>query len=73
MNNLERNIQDIINKNGPISFKEFMQIALYAPEKGSYIIAMGIDKVIVDLYGNNPDAFELTKIKGLFLPEGFGN
>ncbi|HIJ59604.1 MAG TPA: hypothetical protein HPP56_03190, partial [Nitrospirae bacterium] len=40
---------------------------------GSYIIAMGIDKVIVDLYGNNPDAFELTKIKGLFLPEGFGN
>jgi len=41
--------------------------------QGSYIIAMGIDKVIVDLYGNNPDAFELTKIKGLFLPEGFGN
>lgn len=41
--------------------------------QGSYIISMGIDKVIVDLYGNNPDAFELAKIKGLFVPDGFGD
>ncbi|MCX8069207.1 MAG: SAM-dependent methyltransferase [Thermodesulfovibrionales bacterium] len=41
--------------------------------QGNYIVAMGIDKVIEDLFGDNIDVFELAKIKGLFMPEGFGS
>ncbi len=40
--------------------------------QGSYLISLGIDKVIEELYGGVPDAFETAKIKGLILPQGMG-
>jgi SAM-dependent MidA family methyltransferase len=41
--------------------------------QGTFLIALGIDKVITELYGNSPDyLFEVAKIKGLLLPQGMG-
>jgi SAM-dependent MidA family methyltransferase len=44
----------------------------YCPQ-GIFLIACGIDEVITELYSNSPDySFEVTKIKGLILPQGMG-
>lgn len=40
--------------------------------QGTYLVSLGIDEVITELYGDSPDAFEIAKIKGLVLPEGMG-
>ncbi|MFA5353040.1 MAG: SAM-dependent methyltransferase [Thermodesulfovibrionales bacterium] len=40
--------------------------------QGTYLIALGIDEVITELYGASPDPFEIAKIKGLILPQGMG-
>lgn len=40
--------------------------------QGTYLISLGIDEVINELYGDSPDTFELAKIKGLIFPEGMG-
>lgn len=40
--------------------------------QGTYLVALGIDEAINELYGDSPDAFEIAKIKGLLLPEGMG-
>lgn len=44
----------------------------YCPQ-GTFLISLGIDKVITELYGNPSDyPFEIAKIKGLILPQGMG-
>ncbi|HDZ62338.1 MAG TPA: hypothetical protein ENH40_04240 [Nitrospirae bacterium] len=44
----------------------------YCPQ-GTYLVALGIDKVISELYENSPDyENEVRKIKGLILPQGLG-
>lgn len=40
--------------------------------QGTYLVSLGIDEVIPELYGDSSDGFEIAKIKGLFLPEGMG-
>jgi len=40
--------------------------------QGTYLVSLGIDEVITELYGNSPDTFEVAKIKGLILPQGMG-
>lgn len=41
--------------------------------QGTYLIASGIDEVIRELYADSPDYLsEITKIKGLILPQGMG-
>ncbi len=41
--------------------------------QGTFLIALGLDKVIMELYGDSPDyPSEVLKIKGLILPEGMG-
>ncbi|MCL4455941.1 MAG: SAM-dependent methyltransferase [Nitrospirae bacterium] len=40
--------------------------------QGTYLVSLGIDEVIRELYGDSPDLFEIAKIKGLFLPQGMG-
>lgn len=40
--------------------------------QGTYLVSLGIDEVITELYGDSPDAFEIAKIKGLILPQGMG-
>ncbi|MCX8031561.1 MAG: SAM-dependent methyltransferase [Thermodesulfovibrionales bacterium] len=40
--------------------------------QGAYLISLGIDEMIEEIYGNSPDVFELAKIKGLILPQGMG-
>ncbi|HWR57873.1 MAG TPA: SAM-dependent methyltransferase [Thermodesulfovibrionales bacterium] len=40
--------------------------------QGTYLVSLGIDRVIAELYGDSPDAFEIAKIKGLLLPQGMG-
>ncbi len=40
--------------------------------QGTYLISLGIDEVIMELYGDSPDSFDLAKIKGLIFPEGMG-
>jgi SAM-dependent MidA family methyltransferase len=40
--------------------------------QGSYLISLGIDGVITELYGDSPDSFEIAKIKGLIFPQGMG-
>ncbi len=40
--------------------------------QGIYLISLGIDEVITELYGESPDSFEIAKIKGLIFPEGMG-
>jgi SAM-dependent MidA family methyltransferase len=41
--------------------------------QGAYLISLGIDEVIAELYGGIPDVFETAKIKGLILPQGMGD
>lgn len=44
----------------------------YCPQ-GTFLIASGIDEVITELYSDSPDySFEVSKIKGLLLPQGMG-
>jgi SAM-dependent MidA family methyltransferase len=44
----------------------------YCPQ-GTFLVALGIDEVIRELYRNSPDySSEILKIKGLFLPQGMG-
>lgn len=40
--------------------------------QGTYLVSLGIDEVISEIYKDSPDAFEIAKIKGLILPEGMG-
>lgn len=40
--------------------------------QGTYLVALGIDEAIRELYGDEPDPFETAKIKGLILPQGMG-
>ncbi len=40
--------------------------------QGTYLVSLGIDEVIFELYGESPDAFETARIKGLILPQGMG-
>jgi SAM-dependent MidA family methyltransferase len=40
--------------------------------QGTYLVSLGIDEVIVKLYGDSPDPFEIAKIKGLLIPQGMG-
>lgn len=40
--------------------------------QGTYFVSLGIDEVIIDLYGDSPDVFDVAKIKGLILPQGMG-
>ncbi|MDP3298018.1 MAG: SAM-dependent methyltransferase [Thermodesulfovibrionia bacterium] len=44
----------------------------YCPQ-GTFLISLGIDEVITELYGNSLDyESEILKIKGLILPQGMG-
>jgi SAM-dependent MidA family methyltransferase len=44
----------------------------YCPQ-GTFLIASGIDEIIAERYADSPDyAFEVSKIKGLIFPHGFG-
>jgi SAM-dependent MidA family methyltransferase len=44
----------------------------YCPQ-GTFLIALGIDEVITEMYGTPSDyPFEIAKIKGLILPQGMG-
>ncbi|MCL4475826.1 MAG: SAM-dependent methyltransferase [Nitrospirae bacterium] len=43
----------------------------YCPQ-GTYLISLGVDEVMTELYGDSPDAFETAKVKGLILPQGMG-
>lgn len=44
----------------------------YCPQ-GTFLVALGLDEVITELYGNSSDySFEVSKIKGLILPQGMG-
>lgn len=44
----------------------------YCPQ-GIFLIALGIDEVITELYSNSPDyESEILKIKGLLFPQGMG-
>jgi len=40
--------------------------------QGTYLVSLGIDRAITELYGDAPDPFELAKIKGLIFPQGMG-
>lgn len=40
--------------------------------QGTYFVSLGIDEVIMELYGDSPDAFDVAKIKRLILPQGMG-
>ena len=40
--------------------------------QGTYLISLGIDEVIAELYGNAADTFDTARIKGLILPQGMG-
>ncbi|MBI4824371.1 MAG: SAM-dependent methyltransferase [Nitrospirae bacterium] len=41
--------------------------------QGSFLVSLGIDEVITELYGDSPEyPFEVTKIKGLLLPGTMG-
>lgn len=40
--------------------------------QGTYLVALGIDEVIREKYGDSPDPFEMAKIKGLLFPQGMG-
>lgn len=43
----------------------------YCPQ-GTYLISLGVDEVMTELYGDSPDAFETAKVKSLILPQGMG-
>lgn len=40
--------------------------------QGSYLVSLGIDEAIIEMYGEEPDGFQIAKIKGLILPQGLG-
>ncbi len=40
--------------------------------QGTYLVSLGIDEVITQMYGQSPDLFELARIKGLIFPQGMG-
>lgn len=40
--------------------------------QGVYLISLGVNELITELYGDSPDVFETAKIKGLILPQGMG-
>lgn len=40
--------------------------------QGTYLISLGIDEIINELYGTSPDAFDIAKVKGLIFSEGMG-
>jgi SAM-dependent MidA family methyltransferase len=40
--------------------------------QGTYLVSLGIDEIIKELYGDSPDVFDVAKIKGLILPQGMG-
>jgi SAM-dependent MidA family methyltransferase len=40
--------------------------------QGAYLISLGIDEVMTELYGDSPDVFDTAKVKGLILPQGMG-
>lgn len=40
--------------------------------QGTYLVSLGIDEMIKELYGDSPDVFDIAKIKGLILPQGMG-
>lgn len=41
-------------------------------EQGPFLVSLGIDEIIKELYGEVPDPVEVSKIKGLIMPEGMG-
>jgi|Deesub1362A_J573_1020465.scaffolds.fasta_scaffold00284_29 SAM-dependent MidA family methyltransferase len=44
----------------------------YCPQ-GIFLVASGIDEIIIELYGDSPDyPFIVTGLKGLILPQGMG-
>ena len=44
----------------------------YCPQ-GTFLVALGIDELITELYGDSPDyEAHILKIKGLLLPQGMG-
>jgi SAM-dependent MidA family methyltransferase len=44
----------------------------YSPQ-GTFLVSSGIDDVITELYSGSPDySSEISKIKGLILPQGLG-
>lgn len=43
----------------------------YCPQ-GTYLVSLGIDELITEIYGSNPDLLEMAKIKGLIFPQGMG-
>ncbi len=40
--------------------------------QGTYLVSMGLDEAISEIYGNNIDLLDLSKIKGLIFPQGMG-
>ncbi len=40
--------------------------------QGVYLASLGIEKAIRHLYGNNPDAFAMARLKTLLMPQGMG-
>ncbi|MGD0884010.1 MAG: SAM-dependent methyltransferase [Thermodesulfovibrionales bacterium] len=40
--------------------------------QGTYLVSLGLDEVITERYGSEPDPFDIAKIKGLILPQGMG-
>ncbi len=43
----------------------------YCPQ-GTYLVSLGIDELITEMYGQSPDPFEIAQIKGLIFPQGMG-
>src|SRR5208283_3404823 len=41
----------------------------YCPQ-GTYLVSLGIDELITEMYGQSPELFEMAKIKGLIFPQG---
>lgn len=40
--------------------------------QGTYLVSLGIDEAINEIYGHCPDPLEIAKIKGLIFPQGMG-
>lgn len=40
--------------------------------QGTYLVSLGIDEVITELFGPDPDPIELARMKGLLIPQGMG-
>ncbi|MFN3479433.1 MAG: class I SAM-dependent methyltransferase [Thermodesulfovibrionales bacterium] len=41
-------------------------------EQGPFLVSLGVDEIIKELYGEVPDPVGVSKIKGLIMPEGMG-